>query len=151
MLTIYVLRCTNNKYYIGKTLTNVNKRFRIHIKGNGAVWTKKYKPIEILKTYKNCDKFDEDKYTKIYMDKYGIDNVRGGSYTKINLDNDVIKFLEKELSSTYDKCYGCNSRTHFIKNCPKIYPETYEDTSSDTNSDTSSVVTVSSSNSTNSY
>jgi hypothetical protein len=129
MITIYVLKCSNNKYYIGKTLSEVNKRFNIHKKGQGAIWTRKHRPVEILNVYKNCDHFDEDKYTKIYMDKYGIENVRGGSYTKVKLDDDVIKFLKKELSSIHDKCYGCGSKKHFIKTCPKIY------TNLDSNSD----------------
>ena len=105
MITIYVLKCSNNKYYVGKTLTDVDKRFNTHKKGQGAIWTRKYRPIEILNVYKNCDHFDEDKYTKMYMDKYGIENVRGGSYTKVKLNDDVIKFLEKELSSIHDKCF----------------------------------------------
>lgn len=129
MIIIYVLKCSNNKYYVGKTLTDVDKRFNTHKKGQGAIWTRKYRPVEILNVYKNCDHFDEDKYTKMYMDKYGIENVRGGSYTKVKLDDDVIKFLEKELSSIHDKCYGCGSKKHFIKNCPKIYRNL------DTNSD----------------
>lgn len=166
MITIYVLRCTNNKYYIGKTLSSVSKRFNIHKKGQGAIWTKKYRPIEILKTYQNCDHFDEDKYTKMYMDKFGIDNVRGGSYTKVNLENNIIKFLKKELSSIHDKCYGCGAKNHFIKNCPNKYLSDNEydsssseySTDSDINydSDTSntsntSTRSTSSYNSTNSY
>ena len=30
MITIYVLKCSNNKYYVGKTLTDVDKRFNTH-------------------------------------------------------------------------------------------------------------------------
>ena len=131
MITIYVLKCTNNKYYIGKTMNDLIKRFNTHKKGQGAVWTRKYRPIEILESYKNCDHFDEDKYTKIYMDKYGIENVRGGSYTKINLDNSTINFLKKELLSIHDKCYGCGSKNHFIKECPKIYKNDDSTSSSD--------------------
>ena len=145
MITIYVLKCSNNKYYIGKTLSDVNKRFNIHKKGQGAIWTRKHRPVEILNVYKNCDHFDEDKYTKIYMDKYGIENVRGGSYTKVKLDNDVIKFLKKELSSIHDKCYGCGSKKHFIKTCPKIYRNL--DTNSDEDISTSSSSSESSYNS----
>ncbi len=153
MITIYVLKCTNNKYYIGKTtLTDVSKRFNIHKKGQGAIWTRKYRPIEILNTYKNCDHFDEDKYTKIYMDKYGIENVRGGSYTKVNLENDVINFLKKELSSIHDKCYGCGSKKHFIKNCPKVYPNIKdEELDSNSTSSTSSTSSYLSCDSNNTY
>ena len=121
MVLIYILKCNNNKYYIGKTFKNINKRFKKHLKGFGASWTKKHKPIKILNIYENCDDYDEDKYTKMYMDKYGIDNVRGGSYTKVKLDKDVIKFINKELTSIHNKCYECGSKTHFVKNCPKIY------------------------------
>ena len=55
MITIYVLKCSNNKYYIGKTLSDVNKRFNIHKKGQGAIWTRKHRPVEILNVYKNCE------------------------------------------------------------------------------------------------
>ena len=43
----------------------------------------KYKPIEIVEIIPNCDNYDEDKYTKIYMDKYGVDKVHEGSYCTI--------------------------------------------------------------------
>ena len=54
-------------------------------------------PIKIIETITNCDNFDEDKYVKIYASKYGIDNVRDGSYSKIYLDNDHKKLLNNEL------------------------------------------------------
>ena len=147
MVKIYILKCEENKYYIGKTHKNVLYRFKKHQNGYGAIWTKKYKPIKILEIYLNCDNFDEDKYTKIYMDKYGIDNVRGGSYTKINLSNSTIKFLQKELLSIHDKCYGCGKKGHFYKSCKKYSNKIkYNNdnklcindlTSSDSNSDSS--------------
>jgi hypothetical protein len=37
------------------------------------------------------------------MNKYGIDNVRGGSYTTIKLSNDIINFLEIEISHINNK------------------------------------------------
>ena len=37
-----------------------------------------------------------------------------------NLDNNTIRFLNRELLSIHDKCYGCGGKGHFIKNCPKI-------------------------------
>lgn len=48
---IYILKLKNNKYYIGKTL-NVENRFHQHINGTGSSWTKKYKPISIIKKLK---------------------------------------------------------------------------------------------------
>ena len=83
----------------------------------GTEWTKKYKPIKIIKLIENCDEFDEDKYTKIYMNKFGINNVRGGSYTKIILCQKEISFIEKEITGSTDKCYNCNKIGHFSKEC----------------------------------
>lgn len=43
----------------------------------------------------DCDDYDEDKYTKIYIDKYGIDNVRGGSYVQVNFDDSTVDSLNR--------------------------------------------------------
>ena len=79
MTSIYILKLESGKYYIGKS-NDVNKRFEQHITGNGSSFTKIYKPVAIDKIIKNTSPFDEDKITKEYMIKYGIDNVRALCY-----------------------------------------------------------------------
>ena len=115
MVYIYVLKLKNNKYYVGKT-KNTLKRIQSHIQGNGSTWTTKYKPIEIIEQI-NGDDFDEDKYTKMYMKKYGIDNVRGGSYVQIKLSSSQKELLEKEINGCMDACFNCGLKGHFYKNC----------------------------------
>lgn len=78
-ITIYILELENNKYYIGRS-NDPNNRIYKHFSNRGSTWTKLYKPLNIMKTYNNCDIFDEDKYTIQLMSIYGIDNVRGGSF-----------------------------------------------------------------------
>ncbi len=122
-INIYTLLLRGNKYYIGKT-RNVNFRINEHFNGIGSAWTKKYEPIKVLKIFKNCSIFDEDKYTKIYMAKYGIDNVRGGNYVQLTLDKNTRVFLENELNSAQDRCFKCGKLGHFIKECKAGMPKT---------------------------
>jgi hypothetical protein len=70
------------------------------------MWTKKYKPIEVMKIIETND-FDEDKITLKCMAKFGIDNVRGGSFCKIELDDDDKIVINKMLCGSCDKCYLC--------------------------------------------
>lgn len=116
MVFIYTLKLTNGKYYVGKT-TNPSFRLDNHFNSNGSSWTMKYKPIKILELIPNCDDYDEDKYTRIYMDKYGIDNVRGGSFVSIKLDKSTIEQLKKMSDGTKDKCFTCSKLGHFAKDC----------------------------------
>ena len=118
MCFIYVLKQQNNKYYVGKT---ANPKFRLdtHFKTGGCAWTKKYKPTQIIGLFPDCDVFDEDKYTIKYMKKYGIENVRGGSFCQVSLDRETTKCVERMIGSTDDKCYFCGKQGHFIRNCPK--------------------------------
>ena len=43
--------------------------------------------------------FEEDALTKEYMAKYGIENVRGGTYCKEILDTAQVELLKKEIQS----------------------------------------------------
>ncbi len=115
---VYVLQLESNKYYIGKTSKDdVNIRFQKHKNGNGSEWTKLYKPINIIKYYETESEFEEDVLTKKYMLNLGIQNVRGGSYTKIDLDEWQIKSLEHEFKSVSESCYKCGEKGHFANNC----------------------------------
>ena len=116
MVFIYILELENNKYYIGKT-NQPEFRLEQHFNSNGSSWTKKYKPKKVLEIIANCDNFDEDKYTLKFMEKYGINNVRGGTFCELKLNKDNLSTIKKMLNSSTDKCYICGETNHFAKNC----------------------------------
>lgn len=117
MPTLYVLKCENNKYYIGKTNSPTTDRIESHFAKQGSAWTKLHKPEYVVEVLHDADAFDEDKYTKIYMAKYGIENVRGGSYSQVILEDYKIKALNDEFSTVTDVCFRCKRPGHFIKDC----------------------------------
>jgi predicted GIY-YIG superfamily endonuclease len=116
MTNIYILRLEGGRYYIGKS-DDVLNRYQQHINGNGSVWTKLYKPVALEKTIENVSPFEEDKITKEYMSKYGIDKVRGGSYVEVELSNFHIEALKMEIWAAKDLCTQCGRAGHFVKNC----------------------------------
>lgn len=120
-ICIYVLRCEEEKYYVGKS-TNINKRLKQHFKQKkGSCWTRLYRPLQIYEIRRNCDEFDEEKITLQYMKKFGINNVRGGSYTRLQLTKYEINHLVRLIRSSEDRCFVCGSRDHFAKQCEKLF------------------------------
>ena len=118
MVFIYILQLEQGKYYVGKT-TNYTFRLEKHFGCGGSAWTKKYKPINVLELIPDCDNFDEDKHTLKCMEKYGINNVRGGSFCEIKLSDNNIITLNQMIKGVTDKCYICGKLDHFANDCKK--------------------------------
>ena len=116
---IYVLELEDDKFYVGKT-TCIESRLETHKKGNGCPWTRDYPPIKICEEYEIQDNgFEEDCKVKELMKKYGVENVRGGSYSSTKLSTSTVKLLTREIRHASDQCFTCGSRGHFAANCPK--------------------------------
>ena len=113
---VYVLKLKGGNYYVGKS-NDVISRYQEHMNGNGCAWTKKYQPLSLVESKDNVSPFEEDKVTKEYMAKYGIDKVRGGSYVMEVLSEFQIEALQMELWAAKDCCTNCGRPGHFVKDC----------------------------------
>jgi len=117
MVTVYVLRLAGNKYYVGKTSRDVDDRVQEHIYGRGSAWTSLHKPCRLVETRTVSSLDEEDRIVKDYMRRYGVSNVRGGSYSQVNLDTSTIRFLQREISTMVDGCFRCGRIGHTVKQC----------------------------------
>ena len=115
---IYILKLHGGNYYVGKS-DNTAKRYQEHLNGSGSAWTRKYKPLALEKIIPNASPFDEDRYVKEYMAKYGIEKVRGGAYMSPDLSEEQEIMLRRELRATTDKCLKCGKIGHFANECKK--------------------------------
>lgn len=113
--TIYVLALEGGRYYVGATDV-LSDRVLSHFTDNGSAWTHKHKPVDVLLAFKG-DAFDEDKLTKLYMHKHGIENVRGASYCRVTLTKEQISSIEREFATIDKKCFQCGETGHFVANC----------------------------------
>ena len=114
--SIYILKLKGSKYYVGKT-SNIEKRLSQHSRGAGSSWTRKHHVDKLLRVFHNCDSYDEDKFTLKLMAKYGIDNVRGGSYVAVNLPEEEVAGITRRIRMATDKCLKCGSSKHFAYKC----------------------------------
>ena len=116
--SIYVLLLNENKYFISEldneqakmlsqnTYTNLSQIFN-----NGLEWLTKYPFINIINIVDD-ENVDVDTVVKYHMSTYGINNVRGGNYYKMILDDDILNELNRDLTK--------NTNYNFIDNFDTI-------------------------------
>lgn len=113
---IYILRLQGGNYYVGKT-ADTTRRYQKHLAGTGSAWTRKHRPVALERVITNASPFDEDRYVKELMAKYGIDKVRGGAYVSERLEDFQEEALRREIWGAADKCTMCGRTGHFVKDC----------------------------------
>ena len=116
-MTIYALKLADDKWYIGRTAT-VRSRVLAHFAGCGSAWTKLYLPLAVESQWPTSDPFDEDKHVLQYMKKYGLDNVRGGSWSQVHLSMEQQNSIKMQIANATDLCLRCHQPGHFILACP---------------------------------
>lgn len=98
-LYIYVLELVNGRYFIH----HANKKNHEIILFEFEIYfdyLKIYKPVRIIEIIKEEDELHLDSVVKNYMYKCGYENVRGGSYSEVELSKATQNFIERELTES---------------------------------------------------
>jgi len=87
-------------------------------------WTRQYQPVDVCESfYLDQDTpITIDYFVKKYMQLYGIENVRGGSYYQPELSEFQMKVLEYEFTIPYI----INKNTIFLRDYAANYGDDYE-------------------------
>lgn len=125
----YVLFLEEHKVYVGSIEQNLlDERLEKHANGEGARWTEMYKPLRnskpiIFTNFKTHEESleKENTLTIKYMKFYGIDNVRGHTYARIDLPENELNHITLTLTHDDNRCFNCGDKGHFKKRCPKFY------------------------------
>ena len=112
---LYVLLLEDKKYFIYYTLTEIHEVVLLECKLLNS-FVRKYNPINIVEQKSYIEIEDIDKYVKKYMNLFGIDNVRGGSYSNEILEDYKIKTLQSELDFLKNHENNNNDMYHFLYN-----------------------------------
>jgi hypothetical protein len=111
MFLLHVLLLTEDKLFLHGSSTTTNDDAVIMLECEIMhEYLQKYKPLRILESIVLRQTCEIDFIVKKHMKCYGIDNVRGGSYTAFELTNDEKKFIQREHLMTIDKMEAkCNA------------------------------------------
>jgi hypothetical protein len=116
---IYAIKLTGNNYYIEKT-KNLRESIENHFYGEneGLSFLQNNKPLSIHRIFLNCISDDETKYVIQYMEKYGIDKVRGAAFLEEVLTEEEKEIARRLIGIRKGICFNCDQTGHYTFECP---------------------------------
>jgi predicted GIY-YIG superfamily endonuclease len=118
---VYVLKCSNGKYYVGRTLaTCLEQRLSEHASGKGCYWTKLHPPLEVVEIVSPAYPYAEEAVTLRYMEAFGMNDVRGGSKARAFLNKADVVTVTRSLRNEKNLCMECGSPDHWVDDCPSL-------------------------------
>lgn len=94
---IYCLALEDNKYYI-ETSKSISTRLSLHRSRTACAWTSRHTVIDVVEII-SANYTSENDVVERYMALYGVDNVRGGSYSSVKLRDRDYKYLRRKIPS----------------------------------------------------
>jgi predicted GIY-YIG superfamily endonuclease len=89
---IYILLLENDYYYIGES-SYFLQAYQQHIDKKVCDWTKLHRTVTIAKVIQQTKEYTVDDCVVEYIKKYGIDKVRGGSFSDVVLSPKQLDLL----------------------------------------------------------
>jgi hypothetical protein len=119
-MIVYTLRLAEGHFYVGRVGNDEDLPARLeqHESGNGSQWTKLHPVVDVHNTILNAEPVDEDAQVVRMAAKYGLDNVRGGSFCTPDLADGDAHVLKKMVCSVRGTCYHCDEAGHCANECP---------------------------------
>jgi hypothetical protein len=102
-IIIYVFRLEHSKYFVCSRIEDKKTEVQLLLESEIKYdYLKKYKPIQIINKHEESHPLDVDSYVKQYMIFFGMENVRGGTYSNEILLPHQEQVLKEELSANIE-------------------------------------------------
>ncbi len=130
---VYIIQCDKDdkqRHYVGRVTVRpgtslairqaaIWKRFRAHKAKEGAAWTARHGAYAIVAWQLCAGQYDEERWTLEWMDRHGVEHVRGGSMTRVELDDAEKERFVKCQRNEHDLCLICGASKvdHWARDC----------------------------------
>jgi hypothetical protein len=95
--SIFLLELEHGKFYVGASSDPV-KTLEECREGLGPVWTRIHRPLRLQEVIRMAPVSDVDQHVRRWMLQYGVENVRGGSWSEVRLTDKERQALCGELT-----------------------------------------------------
>lgn len=116
---LYVLRLgkiKDPKFFIGKS----EKIYNVPLAKLGGCFAAKYQPSDFEEVIVNGENINLDVIVLRYMRLYGIDNVRGGTFSSLKLCGYTKRVIQRLICDQIGVCYRCKRYGHSASDCGKF-------------------------------